>query len=622
MAQFIVVDHSLKGEGGHHLDYDCNVLLAAERAGFAPVLATHRRFRSQAQIPPHWPVYSLFRHHAYSRYSVLTGKAKYPALIDEECSAGLASVASASGHSPGASPGLWAGIQRRWHRWQIGRRRDSFADACRRLFGKVSLQTGDQVFFPTMTEFDLVGLAQFLQTFPQRESADWHVLFHHGFFPERGPRQNEHEQIFAAMKTHFQQIRELVGDARLHCHATTLPLARQYDSLEAFPCHELAYAVTTSRTAQGDSSADSSPHPGPLRFALAGGVRQEKGHSHLAKIVAELQKRPVLASRCQFWVQSKHPFTLDSVNVFDVSLADLRENRIPGDPLVVRIPHPLPDDDYHRLFTQIDVGLFLHDPRRYLSRCSGVLVEMLAAGLPVIVPAGCWLAGELTPAVTDRWQEILDDSAQCGDPSESEGHLTIPISATEHEVELKIPPKAGYLLLEYATPTVVGRVDSGADPLEDNSNGCLTATAAQLDHAQSELRRWGLWFDAPSARQTSKGIIPVHPFAKTVKLTWKSPVEQSGESPDSTDSSGSPRSIRIHYRYRRDARPLSMPGPVSSVGITALDLDDLIEQFEELIRHFPHYRETASQFGRAYAYSHHPDRVVERLAQVSAAARV
>lgn len=619
MAQFVVVDHSLKGEGGHHLDYDCNVLLAAERAGYSPILATHRRFRSRSQLPSHWPVFPVFRHHAYSRYSILTGKARYPVLVDEQQATDQDRPPAPGDHR---SPGLWASLRRRWRRWQIERRWNHFASACRQLFERVPLQAGDQVFFPTMTEFDLVGLARFLQTFPHRGSADWHVLFHHGFLHGRGDEFAEQAPVFAAMQSHFAQIRDLLGDSRLHCHATTLPLARQYASLGVLPCHRLDYAVTTSPP-QVVESADTAPHPGPLRFALAGGVRAEKGHSHLAQIVAELQRHPALASRCQFWVQSKHALSLNGAEVFDVSLEALREGRVPGDPLVVRIPHPLADVDYRRLFTQVDVGLFLHDPRRYLSRCSGVLVEMLAAGLPVIVPAGCWLADEFAPAANRRWQQILDDSAQCGEPGEGEGTLDIRVSTEETVIELRVPPKAGYLLLEYPAHGARAVCARREDELEEcvaasgslhavAADACATVNAQQYDHGQVGIRRWGVWFESPRDRVSAKGLVPIHPFAKRITLTWRFPALK-----DAAPAQGR-GPIEVSYRFRRDARAQAMPGPASDVGITALDLDDLVEQFDEITRHFPHYRETARRFGRDYAHAHHPDRVVERLAAVAA----
>ena len=42
------------------------------------------------------------------------------------------------------------------------------------------------------------------------------------------------------------------------------------------------------------------------------------------------------------------------------------------------------------------IGLLLYDRHAYRSRCSGVLVEFLCAGVPVIVPSGTWLT-RVTP---------------------------------------------------------------------------------------------------------------------------------------------------------------------------------------------------------------------------------
>ena len=42
-----------------------------------------------------------------------------------------------------------------------------------------------------------------------------------------------------------------------------------------------------------------------------------------------------------------------------------------------------------------DVGLFLYNPQRYVARCSGVLLELLIRGVPVVVPQGCWLSDQL-----------------------------------------------------------------------------------------------------------------------------------------------------------------------------------------------------------------------------------
>jgi glycosyltransferase involved in cell wall biosynthesis len=62
------------------------------------------------------------------------------------------------------------------------------------------------------------------------------------------------------------------------------------------------------------------------------------------------------------------------------------------------ITRNLDTETYHRWLSMADVGLFLYEPARYVARCSGVLLEMLARGIPVIVPDDCWLAHQVRMA--------------------------------------------------------------------------------------------------------------------------------------------------------------------------------------------------------------------------------
>ena len=59
------------------------------------------------------------------------------------------------------------------------------------------------------------------------------------------------------------------------------------------------------------------------------------------------------------------------------------------------ITRHLNTESYHRWLSSADLGLFLYDPKRYEARCSGVLLELLARGVPVIVPDDCWLASQV-----------------------------------------------------------------------------------------------------------------------------------------------------------------------------------------------------------------------------------
>ena len=60
MTRFVVLDHSLTSVGGHHYEQAVQVLLAAERLGYEPVLATHRHFNQRDLLPSHWRVLPVF----------------------------------------------------------------------------------------------------------------------------------------------------------------------------------------------------------------------------------------------------------------------------------------------------------------------------------------------------------------------------------------------------------------------------------------------------------------------------------------------------------------------------------------------------------------------------------
>jgi hypothetical protein len=70
MPRFIVLDHSLKRAGGHHFDYDLQVLRAAAELGCEPVLIGHRRFGGHASLPRDCSVLPVFRHDTYNEYTI------------------------------------------------------------------------------------------------------------------------------------------------------------------------------------------------------------------------------------------------------------------------------------------------------------------------------------------------------------------------------------------------------------------------------------------------------------------------------------------------------------------------------------------------------------------------
>src|SRR5664279_961376 len=206
--KFILIDHSLQGLGGHHFPYAFSVLQAAQRAGWAPELATHRRFAHREALPADWRVHALFRHRSYSRFT-LDIQAHRPA----------------AGHQPLAR--AW----QRWAAWRAARARRvlarAFAADCASLIARTRIGPQDIVFVATTSELDLLGLGLFLKATPDA-SAQWHLQFHFGLLHGREPDYPAQQAALAALQAVFREALAGAGAQRLNFYCTTEALCAQY----------------------------------------------------------------------------------------------------------------------------------------------------------------------------------------------------------------------------------------------------------------------------------------------------------------------------------------------------------------------------------------------------------
>ena len=383
--RFILVDHSLSRVGGHEFDYAVNVLQAAEAAGYTVVLAANRRFGGGCGLPDHWPVFPLFPHTAYSKHCVSMGGHRHLPLgwdgrrLPDDDEGGAPQRLGRTGAGGAWSPGDW------FRRIGCRRRIDGFARACERLFERTGLCATDDVLLATVTEFDLLGLSRYLAIHPESRSACWHLQFHFNLFEGCRTDEAEQERRLAAVRRQFRHALDRVPHHRIRFYNTTVPLADQYNRLDVATFRHLPYPVSPALSCQSRS-------PGvPVRVTCAGGMRKEKRLEELRTVVRALREGPPPNAGIELLVQlppGEHR-RLMSQSGTAAAGAEVR---------VSRFSHPLPVEAYHELIHRTDIGLFLYDSGRYRMRCSSILLEMLAAGKPVIVPSGCWLAEQVAEA--------------------------------------------------------------------------------------------------------------------------------------------------------------------------------------------------------------------------------
>jgi len=411
MPKFVLIDHSLKDLGGHHYPYAYSVLSAAERCGWEPVLAVNRRFAQRAALPAAWRVHALYAHASYSRHTLDT-QARQPG------------DAPASTGTPGAAEAARARLRNWWRERARRRLARHFSRDCARLFEREALQAGDLVFVGTVSELDLLGLSAFLGKSGIGADCDWHLQFHFGIYVGREPDYAAQSHGATLMRTAMAQALRQSGPQRLHFYCTTEQLTSQYRRLGVAPFETLPYPVHELFRPREPGAGDAPD--APLRIACLGHSRREKGYGQLPHVLRELWRDWFAPRRAQLVLQTHRGAQRRALEALVAALdaaaaaSSPRATPVPARPPApasARAPAPAPVLDfaafplplaaYARLLCGADVGLLLYDSTRYYARCSGVLLEMLCAGVPVLVPAGGWLAAQ----IEETNQQYLDGIA-------------------------------------------------------------------------------------------------------------------------------------------------------------------------------------------------------------------
>ena len=279
MTKFILIDHSLQSVGGHHFEYALHVLRAAERAGFDVWLAANRKFQDVGKFPEHWKVRPIYQHSTYTRHRV-SAEVKH---IGPRPAAGLS----------GMIKSWWTGHRRE-------QRSNAFARDSAMLFSELMLEPGDQVFIPTLSELDLLGLAQFLSHDERTRRVDWHLQFHYPIFTGCEPDYAAQEDKAERLRRIYNEAVTLAPDRRLYFYTTTDALTVQQNRLGVVPFHTLPYPVNPILQT---GRVQTNERRGPLRVAYLGDARHEKGYQLLPALVDRLWRDYVETDRVRFIAQ-------------------------------------------------------------------------------------------------------------------------------------------------------------------------------------------------------------------------------------------------------------------------------------------------------------------------------
>ena len=294
---------------------------------------------------------------------------------------------------------------------------------------------------------------------------------------------------------------------------------------------------------------------------------------------------------------------------FHSTLCSKFSRRIPAsnDASIVVAPHPLKRKEYLEFIHHTDIGLLPYNNARYHARASGVLIEMLSAGVPVIVTAGSWLALQLAESIYHHLECILlretiitkkhwgtclsnaEDNPRDSDPLGEPGSIFIEGNANPTTTSITVPTGARGAILQIPW-------------LEKRPGHFVRVRVVQQDAAGQTTRP--PHSSILCAREEGKSVfslVEIDPQSDTIRI------EISNAYHNHSMITGNPQIAFL----KRSAREI----PTGAVGLIASDFDQIPGLIREMILHYSHYKISARDHAQSWNHEHAPLRTIERLVE-------
>lgn len=381
--RILIIDQSLRDMAGHHYEYDVALLRAAAAAGVPMVVGAHASVEPLELLGRHvrpWFQRAWYESHETPPAPIVLAKP----LLD---------------WLPSVIRTPLAGLARR----VIGPRRTApaqmrmgsgFGEEVLALIRAEEFGPHDHVLVHTFSIPELDQLIEFA------DSHDGLPLIHIIFRRDAaepsvagGPNGGVSGSL-----ARLAASRCALGTLRLY--ADTEDLARQYEAL--VPGLHVA-VMPIPHCLPSAPAGESARAPGPLRIVYLGDARDEKGFHLLPDLVDALAGRLFPERRARFVLQGNISVAGDSPVL---SRARERLAAYPRDQVEL-ITEQLGVTEFHDLVRSADIVLLPYDSRAYARRSSGILIQALAAGRVVVVPAQTWLAGQADPAASTQFGNAI-----------------------------------------------------------------------------------------------------------------------------------------------------------------------------------------------------------------------
>lgn len=556
VGRLVVCDPCLAAVGTHPWACAAALLSAAREAGWRGDIVARTVFRAPEQLPAGVALHPILRHPGASK---LTASAELDRL---------------EGRSRGWRP-PWQPLV---HGVRRDRRATAFAADLRPLVG--TLRPGEQFLVATATEIDALGLARAIAAVRPAADVGWHLWFHAPLFTDG--RLPSADARLGRVRRFLAAATRLASPHRLRFWATTAELAAEWTAAGGVPVGVLPMPVSAP------APASAAAEHRPLRVAVLGDARPEKGSAIVGALLDRVAADPLLATHVHFAIQTNPGFPPRSRRAEDRAVEEALERvKRHAGPGVEILAGPLGPERYREEIARADALLLPYDAVRYRHRCSGVLLEAMAAGKVAIVTAGGWMARQFHDGLRRHADRL------------AERH---PPLAEERLTAIDLPPRGE---IRRAV-----RVPSGADTLLLEATWTRPATHPETASAWAfdqplRLRLWGGCAPESIVLAADGEGLPTPAVVRVANTVAAAIVIDSPRADDA------PRVASLSLRWLR----CGGEAPVGDSGLvlSGPSVDAALEALGELVAHRGHYRARAIDGASAITKAHSPATVLGRL---------
>ncbi len=655
MKRFILIDHSISTIGGHHVEYARRVLEAAAQQGYQPLLAANKQLKDIGSFPCEAiPVYRqkfwtnsrdvrllrvlqaakenlqalrtrLVLRFGYSHFGVLwLNRHKLGDVLRQALAIGwreflMLAVVYLAGAVirflqllrqviPFRSylHNIWTAFVRflkylftpltlpfrlpRWLKLKLAdqRKMNTFESDTRRLFYRIGIKPDDVIFIPTLGEAELMGLLRYIKVTPAAGDVSWHLLFRRPLFYGREPDYAGQEEDLRNSFRVFRAVQDLAYKESIHFYTDTEQLSHQYNRLGIQPFETLPVPVDDAYI-QEKVVSDL-----PLNVVYAGDARREKGYHLLPRIVQDTWLTHGKVGKVHFEFQSNY-------NIEDgepeAVIARSQLGSFPNG-LVKLHTEPLSQDAFRELIQRADVILVPYESDPYFTRSSGIMVEAFTAGIPVVVPAGSWMALQLNPKITAHVHSVIENSVmrmaylfetlpwvrlpkkQRWIAVQSEGEWSIPASGISSRIDL--PATLSHLAIELNQDV-------------RHAGVFLRVTVDQYNPAGQLIDRQPVIIGGEGG---SAALIKLLEQCSTCWLTLSNAYHKVA-----------PGFVDLTFTLLQ----MEKDSPLSAAGCIFTDEADISRKLVEVLDHRTHYLASASAFSSEIVAYHNPNQLVRQI---------